>query len=101
MAKTKKKVELKEIAPGILQKNEKTYYIVCKISGKHCYCNAARLEALAKKFGGIDKIAGKYESRDAKRLLKAKTPVKSIQKMSEEELKSSAQNIKVVKYKVY
>lgn len=79
--KKKGKEELKEIAPGILKKNEKTYYIVCKVSGKHCYCNAERLETLSKKYGGVDKIQDNYVSRDAKRLLKTGTKEKKIKEL--------------------
>lgn len=89
-----KNKDLKEIAPGILKKNDSTFYIVCKISGKHCYCSGDRLEKLAEKYGGMNKVSANYESRDAKRLMKAKTPVKSIQGMSKEELKAEAQMIK-------
>jgi hypothetical protein len=86
MAKKKKKAELKEIAPGILQKNEKTYYIVCKESGKHCYCNADRLQKLADKFGGMDKIQDNYVSRDAKRLKKAGYKKKKLAEMDPDEV---------------
>lgn len=93
------KEKMKEIAPGILKKNDSTFYIVCRISGKHCYCSGDRLEKLAKKYGGMDKVSANYESRDAKRLLKAKTPAKSIQGMTKEELREEANMIKHDKLK--
>lgn len=72
---------MKEYAKGILQKNEKTFFIVCKVSGKHCYCSLERLNILAKKYGGLDKIQDNYISRDAKRLLKTGTTEKAIGKL--------------------
>ncbi len=91
------KKDLKEIAPGIFQKNAKTFYIECKVSGGLCYCSKDRLDILGKKFGGINQIAANYISRDAKRLLKSKVPGKSIAKMGVSDLKAEAKMIKVDK----
>lgn len=90
MAKDK---ELEEIAPGILKKNDKTFFIVCKVSGKQCYCNAERLEKLASKYGGMDKIQDNYVSRDAKRLIKAKIKPEKIAKMDVDEVIGESQMI--------
>lgn len=62
--------ECKEIAPGIFQKNAKTFYIKCSVSGTICYCNDARLQKLVEKYGSIEAIGQKYVSREAKQLAK-------------------------------
>ena len=85
---------MKEIVPGIFQKNEVTFYIRCRIAGTLHYCCKERLDKLANKYGSIAHVGSQYESRDAKRLMKAKTPVKTIQKMDPKELKEEAQAIK-------
>lgn len=58
--------ELVEIAPGVRQKNDKTYYIRCSIKGTYHYCNKARLDKLIAKYGSIDAIGSAYKSREGK-----------------------------------
>jgi len=82
--KMAKEEQLKEIAKGVLQKNENTYYIVCRVTGERCYCNKPRLDKLASKYGGIDKIYDNYVSRNGKAELKASAPV--VEKKKEEPL---------------
>ena len=65
-----------EIAPGVRQKNEKTYYIQCSIKGTWHYCNKARLDKLTQKHGTVELIGTTYVSREGKADLRAKEPPK-------------------------
>ena len=85
---------LKEVVPGIFQKNANTFYIKCRIAGTLHYCCKDRLDNLVKKHGSLEKVGANYESRDAKRLVKASTPVKALQKMDPDEIKTQAQMVK-------
>jgi len=61
------KKNLTEIVPGIWKKNQKTFYIECKVNHTLHYCNADRLEKLRKKHGSLEIVGTTYISRDAKR----------------------------------
>jgi hypothetical protein len=84
---------LKEIADGIFKKNESTFYIKCAMSQKLCFCSAERLEKLAKKYGGMNKVSSNYVSRDAKRLKKAGLKDHSLKNMDPDELVEEARNL--------
>ena len=65
------KAECKEVAPGVLKKNAKTFYIQCTVAKTWHYCNAARLNKLKDKHGSLKAIGAKYVSRNAKKEAKA------------------------------
>jgi len=64
--------DLKEIAPGVMKKNSKTYYIQCVIAKTWHYCNAERLQKLIAKFGDAELVGANYVSREAKQTQKEK-----------------------------
>ena len=64
--------ECEELAPGVLKKNSKTYYIQCVIAKTWHYCNAERLEKLIKRFGDAELVGANYVSREAKQQQKEK-----------------------------
>ena len=75
-----------ELAPGVYQKNIKTYYIICSQSGVICYCNDVRLEKLKLKYGSLIAIGQKYISREAKQTAKSiEIPIKKPQLKEVEE----------------
>ena len=84
---------MKQIAPGIFQKNNTTFYIKCCKSNKLCFCSKERLDILAKKYGGVDKVSQNYVSRDAKRLLKAKTNPDALKRLTNDEVAEEARLI--------
>lgn len=69
--------KLTEIAPGVFQKNEKTYYIECCLKGTLHYCNKERLDKLVKKVGTLAVLGSTYMSKVAKAELKAKEVIKA------------------------
>lgn len=88
---------MKEIADGVFQKNANTYYIKCAMSQKLCFCSAERLEKLAKKYGGMNKVSANYVSRDAKRLKKAGLKDHSLANMDPDEMVEEAKNLHALK----
>jgi hypothetical protein len=87
------KEEMKEIATGVFQKNEKTFFIKCSLSQKLCYCSKDRLDILSKKYGGLERVSEHYVSRDAKRLKKAGITNKSLEKMDPDDVIEEARNL--------
>lgn len=73
--------DFKEIAPGVLKKNDKTFYIQCINAGTWHYCNAARLEKLIKKHGSVEAVGANYISRNAKRTQKEEIVKKRMPKL--------------------
>jgi len=65
-----------EVAPGVLKKNDKTYYIQCIKSRIWCYCNDARIEKLIARYGSLKGIGQSYISRDAKQAARIEVPKK-------------------------
>jgi hypothetical protein len=65
-----------EVAPGVLKKNDKTYYIQCIKSRIWCYCNDARIVKLTERYGSLAGIGKSYISRDAKQAARVEVPKK-------------------------
>lgn len=60
-----------ELVPGVLKKNEKTFYIQCSVNKTWHYCNKDRLNRLIAKRGNIEEVGKTYVSRAAKAAQKA------------------------------
>lgn len=54
-----------QIVPGIFKKNDKTFYIRCKINGTLHYCNKERLDKLVLRYKTIEALGIGYISREA------------------------------------
>jgi len=91
--------KMKEVAPGIFEKNPTTYFIKCALSSKLCYCSKERLDKLAKKYGGLEKVSENYISRDAKKLKKVGTSTKALAKMDPKDLSDEAKMVREEKKK--
>lgn len=87
---------LKEIAPGVFQKNPKTFYIKCAISGELLYCCKERLEKLVAKYGSLEKLGANYKGRAAKQLVvKSKVmPASATRKLDKKELHEEAKAVR-------
>lgn len=69
--------KLTEVVPGVLKKNDNTFYIVCTVKGTHHYCSKDRLDKLAKKAGSLEAVGASYVSREAKRVVKQAADAKA------------------------
>lgn len=85
---------LTKICEGVYKKSETSYYLICSITGEKLYCSKERLDKLIQKHGSIETVGKNTVSRDAKKLLTAKTPVTTITKMSATDLKQNAEMIR-------
>lgn len=64
--------DLPEVVPGVLKFNS-AYLVYDRAMNEWKYCNQARLDALSKKYKGLQNLGAKYESRSpgaARRALK-------------------------------
>lgn len=81
------KSKLIQIVPGVWQKNEKTYYIVCSVLGTFHYCIKDRLDKLVAKQGSLEAVGANYISRDAKQSKKPEPSDETAINISAEEAK--------------
>ncbi|MHA2067900.1 MAG: hypothetical protein ACXABY_26360 [Candidatus Thorarchaeota archaeon] len=89
--------ELERLCEGVYKKNDKTFYVLCAISQKPCYCNNVRLDKLIQRYGSVEAVGQQYESRDGKRLKKEGVGLKKQQKMDASRLKEKANDIRTKK----
>lgn len=78
-----------ELVPGIMQKNENTYFIRCKAAGTWHYCNKVRLLKLIEKHGSAEMVGANYISRASKEESKPATPdiAKEVEVLEEEPIR--------------